>query len=91
VTRDLWRPRVVHLHDPQTGGHACGAPVSDEFVAVVLRGANAVAGPSGVGSRRVGSLADEYLGGEWCCETDMKRVTCRACSRVRSERRDGGD
>jgi len=76
---------VVHLHEPKTGGHACGAEVPLEFLSDRARRIR-----TGRVSRvyrvdkdgEILNLSEEYIGGEWCCTNNRCEVTCARCRRI---------
>jgi hypothetical protein len=79
------REQEVHLHEPRTGGHACGAKVPHEFLSIKSRKMWAINGSQVRRKDVTGDvldLSDEYLGGEWCCTNHKREITCPRCRRI---------
>jgi len=81
-------PLVVHKHNPKTGGHLCKAPVPSRFrwnKKWTVGFSNPVVRTNRVLSAPLDSSGfqnEDYLGGEWCCENDPRKVNCPACKKL---------
>ena len=77
---------IVHLHDPKTGGHLCGADVPNEFRVTTSRHWSNMGNFIRVDHRLTADRSEDYLGGQWCCENSFDLVTCGRCKTLMNKK-----
>ena len=78
------RDNYLHKHNPETGGHACGAKVPKEFMSYVPGRSKSKNAAGEIASNAGGAKAEDYLDGPgaWCCTNKAAEVQCGKCKRL---------